>query len=253
MIEQTVAIVACVVVFLAAVMRLNVLKASRHSMTWWRVLEVLGLAGLMGGCAGSIGEWFLPQRRVPRRDDHPRERGARRDRDLEGPALPGGGAAAGLGRHGSANAGALTMLPITIMGLLKVMPRAVNVVTDFIGPLNQAMAKWDIASNARVAAFLAQAAHESAELTHLEENLNYSAEALVRVWPKRFTAEQARGVRAPAREDRQPRLCRSPGQRAARVRRWLALPRPRDLPAHRQGELRGSARSRSRATPTRCS
>jgi putative chitinase len=83
------------------------------------------------------------------------------------------------------------MLPITIMGLLKVMPRAVNVVTDFIGPLNQAMAKWDIASNARVAAFLAQAAHESAELTHLEENLNYSAEALVRVWPKRFTAEEA--------------------------------------------------------------
>jgi hypothetical protein len=60
MIEQTVAILACVVVFLAAVMRLNVLKASRHSMTWWRVLEVLGLAGLMGGCAGSIGEWFLP-------------------------------------------------------------------------------------------------------------------------------------------------------------------------------------------------
>lgn len=37
-----------------------------------------------------------------------------------------------------------------------------------------------------IASFLAQIAHESNELTHLEENLNYSAERLMVVWPKRF-------------------------------------------------------------------
>lgn len=34
--------------------------------------------------------------------------------------------------------------------------------------------------------FLAQVLHESAMLEHLEENLNYSAERLTKVWPRRF-------------------------------------------------------------------
>lgn len=83
------------------------------------------------------------------------------------------------------------MLPITIMGLLRVMPRAVHVAAEFIGPLNQAMVRWGIDTDVRIAAFLAQAAHESAELTRLEENLSYSAEGLLRTWPRRFTAELA--------------------------------------------------------------
>lgn len=37
-----------------------------------------------------------------------------------------------------------------------------------------------------IASFLAQCAHESSEFTILEENLNYSAERLMVVWPKRF-------------------------------------------------------------------
>ena len=37
-----------------------------------------------------------------------------------------------------------------------------------------------------IASFLAQCAHESKEFTDLEENLNYSAERLMVVWPKRF-------------------------------------------------------------------
>lgn len=36
------------------------------------------------------------------------------------------------------------------------------------------------------ASFVAQLAHESAEFTRLEENLNYSAARLMAVWPKRF-------------------------------------------------------------------
>lgn len=90
------------------------------------------------------------------------------------------------------------MLPLTTIGLMRVMDpsgqrqaRAVEVAAEFIGPLNAAMVKWDITTDARIAAFLAQAMHESAEFTRLEENLNYSAEALVRVWPKRFTLEEA--------------------------------------------------------------
>lgn len=37
-----------------------------------------------------------------------------------------------------------------------------------------------------IASFIAQIAHESSELTRLEENLNYSAERLMVVWPRHF-------------------------------------------------------------------
>jgi putative chitinase len=46
--------------------------------------------------------------------------------------------------------------------------------------------KYDINTTQRVAAFISQCAHESANFTLLEENLNYSAEALLRVFPKYF-------------------------------------------------------------------
>lgn len=41
-------------------------------------------------------------------------------------------------------------------------------------------------SEADARAFLGQILHESAMLERLEENLNYSAERLTKVWPKRF-------------------------------------------------------------------
>src|SRR5690554_2663020 len=37
-----------------------------------------------------------------------------------------------------------------------------------------------------VAMLMAQVGHESADLTRLEENLNYSAKRLMQVWPSRF-------------------------------------------------------------------
>jgi putative chitinase len=47
-------------------------------------------------------------------------------------------------------------------------------------------------ADAAIAVFLAQIAVESAEMNRLEENLNYSAERLRAVWPRRFpTAEIA--------------------------------------------------------------
>jgi putative chitinase len=38
----------------------------------------------------------------------------------------------------------------------------------------------------RLAAFVAQCAHESANFTALRENLNYRAESLMKTWPRRF-------------------------------------------------------------------
>lgn len=57
---------------------------------------------------------------------------------------------------------------------------------QWLNSLNQAMAKFEINTPARIAAFLAQIAHESAETTILSENLNYSAARLTQVWPQRF-------------------------------------------------------------------
>lgn len=60
-------------------------------------------------------------------------------------------------------------------------------------PFNDAMARFEIDTPERAAAFLAQVAHESAETTRLTEGLSYSrAERLCAVWPKRFpTTESA--------------------------------------------------------------
>ncbi len=57
--------------------------------------------------------------------------------------------------------------------------------------LAAACAQYGITTAPRLAAFLAQVGHESAGFTATVENLNYSAEALQRTWPSRFTPELA--------------------------------------------------------------
>lgn len=57
--------------------------------------------------------------------------------------------------------------------------------------LNKILPDYDITTPQRVAAFLAQTAHESAGYTALHENLNYTAQSLCRVWPHYFTADNA--------------------------------------------------------------
>lgn len=52
--------------------------------------------------------------------------------------------------------------------------------------LDATMSLFSIDTPARAAAFLAHVAHESGECRLLEENLNYSAAGLMKVWPKRF-------------------------------------------------------------------
>lgn len=55
-------------------------------------------------------------------------------------------------------------------------------------PLTDVMQPWGITGRLRVAAFLAQVAHESARFQRLEENLNYTDPArLMAIFPSRFT------------------------------------------------------------------
>jgi putative chitinase len=56
----------------------------------------------------------------------------------------------------------------------------------WLGPLEETFAKYDISTPKRQAAFIGQCQHESANFTKLEENLNYSAEGLMKTWPSRF-------------------------------------------------------------------
>jgi putative chitinase len=52
--------------------------------------------------------------------------------------------------------------------------------------LNNNLLNFDINSPLRIAAFISQTAHESNSYNTLKENLNYKADQLIRVWPKRF-------------------------------------------------------------------
>jgi putative chitinase len=59
--------------------------------------------------------------------------------------------------------------------------------------LSEILPEYDINSPKRVAAFLAQCAHESGGFKFLKENLNYKAESLVKVFPKYFkTLDEAK-------------------------------------------------------------
>ena len=57
--------------------------------------------------------------------------------------------------------------------------------------LSQALPDYEINTPQRIAAFLAQCAHESGNFTAIKENLNYKAESLCKVWPRYFNAGNA--------------------------------------------------------------
>lgn len=71
--------------------------------------------------------------------------------------------------------------------LRQIMPTLPKAKRDVFAPmLDASMAEFEINNERRIAAYLANLAHESANLTRWEENLNYSAKRLTQVWPGRF-------------------------------------------------------------------
>jgi len=81
---------------------------------------------------------------------------------------------------------------LTLNAIRKAMPNvSLTSATDYLTPLVEALDEAGINTPARISAFLAQLGHESADFKFMEENLNYSADALVKVFPKYFNATTA--------------------------------------------------------------
>jgi putative chitinase len=61
-------------------------------------------------------------------------------------------------------------------------------IAEWCKELNKAFPKHEINNARRIAGFISQCGHESRDFTAMEENLNYSKEALERVFPRYFGA-----------------------------------------------------------------
>lgn len=57
---------------------------------------------------------------------------------------------------------------------------------QWVDPLNTTFDRFDIMTPVRQASFIGQCSHECANFRILEENLNYNAATLMRLWSKRF-------------------------------------------------------------------
>jgi putative chitinase len=62
---------------------------------------------------------------------------------------------------------------------------------EVINELGDVVKQFNITNSFRLTHFLAQVAHESGNFKHIRENLNYSAEGLIKVFPKYFSKETA--------------------------------------------------------------
>jgi putative chitinase len=71
---------------------------------------------------------------------------------------------------------------------------------QWVDALNETFQRFGIVTPAQQAAFIGQCGHECGNFKVLEENLNYRAETLMKLWPKRFDAAKAQACQ------RNPRL-----------------------------------------------
>jgi putative chitinase len=67
---------------------------------------------------------------------------------------------------------------------------ALGIDHKWLGPLEEVFVKYEINTPVRQACFMGQCAHESGNFKTLQENLNYSAEGLMKTWPSRFPTKE---------------------------------------------------------------
>lgn len=58
--------------------------------------------------------------------------------------------------------------------------------SEWLDPLNETFARFNIDTIVKQSAFIGQCGHECGNFRILEENLNYRAATLMKLWPKRF-------------------------------------------------------------------
>jgi putative chitinase len=81
------------------------------------------------------------------------------------------------------------MMELTKEQLKQILPK--NPYLDhWFDALSQLLPDYEINTPQRMAAFLAQCAHESGEFTALKENLNYKAATLRKIFPKYFPTDE---------------------------------------------------------------
>jgi putative chitinase len=69
-----------------------------------------------------------------------------------------------------------------------------HISADWVDPLNETFERFGIFTHNQQATFIGQCGHECGNFRILEENLNYKAVTLMKLWPKRFpTLEVANG------------------------------------------------------------
>ncbi|PYM68074.1 MAG: glycoside hydrolase family 19 [Candidatus Rokuibacteriota bacterium] len=83
---------------------------------------------------------------------------------------------------------------ITLDGLSKAVPTAhITDLAKYVDPLDEALTRYTIDTPRRIAAFIAQVAHESGDFRSTEETLNYSWQALRKTWPSHFAYASRNG------------------------------------------------------------
>jgi len=78
---------------------------------------------------------------------------------------------------------------LTLNQLQQLLPKN-PYVQQWHGALSQLLPDYEINTAQRIAAFVAQCAHESAGFTALKENLNYRAATLRKIFPKYFPTDE---------------------------------------------------------------
>jgi putative chitinase len=62
---------------------------------------------------------------------------------------------------------------------------------QWVDALNETFGRFNISTKRQQAAFIGQCGHECGNFRILEENLNYRAESLMKLWPKRFDSDKS--------------------------------------------------------------